>query len=151
MNKRTIYTIATCIWVAVIFTFSLQPGEVSGDISGSFLYKILHTFVPGIYDKLITSSPEQLELFHTILRKCAHFSEFMILGILSSLTMVHTKFRQKALLAIGFCVAVAMTDETIQLFVDGRAGRVLDVLIDSAGAITGVMAVLGIRKIRCKN
>ena len=151
MNKRTIYTIATCIWVAVIFTFSLQPGEVSGDISGSFLYKILQTFVPGIYDKLITSSPEQLELFHTLLRKCAHFSEFMILGILSSLTMVHTKFRQKALLAICFCVAVAMTDETIQLFVDGRAGRVLDVLIDSAGAITGVMAVLLIRKTRCKN
>ena len=146
MQRRRIYTIATLIWVAVIFTFSLQPGEVSGDISGSFLYKILQTFVPGMYDKLLTYSPEQLELFHTVLRKCAHFSEFMILGILSTLTIVHTEFRRKGLWAVCFCVAVAMSDETIQLFIDGRAGRVMDVLIDSSGALVGSGCVIAAKR-----
>lgn len=33
-------------------------------------------------------------------------------------------------------------DETLQLFVDGRAGRILDVMIDGAGAGCGVLAVI---------
>ena len=36
---------------------------------------------------------------------------------------------------------VASLDETLQLFVNGRAGRVQDVLIDSAGALVGVLVV----------
>jgi VanZ family protein len=36
-------------------------------------------------------------------------------------------------------VAVPSVDETIQLFVDGRSGQVTDVLIDCAGACTGVL------------
>ena len=34
--------------------------------------------------------------------------------------------------------AYAASDEFHQLFVEGRAGRVSDVLIDSAGALAGV-------------
>lgn len=135
-NKKIFWGIMTMLWVVVIFSFSLQPGEVSGDISGSILHKVLGLFVP-----IDDWSQSQLELVHTILRKCAHFTEFVILGIFASLTMMHTKVRRWSLISLCFCVAIAAMDETLQLFVDGRAGRIMDVMIDSAGSMSGMLAV----------
>ena len=137
-NKKIFFTILTFMWVAVIFSFSLQPGEVSGDISGSFLQKILEWFAPRVFEKLETMSQERLDMWHMVLRKCAHFTEFAVLGVLSSLTLLQTKISRRALAAMMFCLLVASTDETLQLFVDGRAGRVVDVMIDGAGALSGV-------------
>lgn len=136
-NKRFIFITITLIWTAVIFSFSLQSGEVSGDLSGSVLEALLGFFMPGVLE-----SPEKLELFHLILRKCAHFTEFMILGVLSRTTLQYMDLRYKGVFGLGFCATVAALDETLQLFVSGRAGRVQDVLIDSAGALVGVVVVL---------
>ncbi len=135
-NKRFIFITITLIWTAVIFSFSLQSGDVSGDLSGSVLEVILGFFMPGVLE-----SPEKLELFHLILRKCAHFTEFMILGILSSIALNYMKVGYKSIVGFGYCVLVASLDETLQLFVSGRAGRVQDVLIDSAGALVGILVV----------
>ena len=136
-NKRFIFITITLIWTAVIFSFSLQSGEVSGDLSGSVLEAILGFFMPGVLE-----SPEKLELFHLILRKCAHFTEFMILGILSSIALKYMKVGYKGIIGLGYCVLIASLDETLQLFISGRAGKVQDVLIDSAGALVGVVVVL---------
>lgn len=135
-NKRFIFITITLIWTALIFSFSLQSGEVSGDLSGSVLEALLGFFMPGVLE-----SPEKLELFHLILRKCAHFTEFMILGVLSSITLKHMKVGYKSIIGLGYCVLIASLDETLQLFVSGRAGRVQDVLIDSAGALAGIVVV----------
>ena len=142
-KKKIIYGISTLLWVVVIFSFSLQPGDVSGDISGSFLQKILEWFAPRVFEKLETMPQEQLEFWHTILRKCAHFTEFAVLGMLSSLTLLQTKVSRRALTAIAFCLLVASMDETLQLFVDGRAGRVVDVIIDGVGALAGSGWIVG--------
>ncbi len=135
-NKKLIFIIGTIVWTAVIFSFSLQPGEVSGDLSGSILETLLGVFMPGVLE-----SPEKLELFHFILRKCAHFTEFMILGVLSLLALKQMKFGYKHMLGLAYCVSVAVLDETLQLFVSGRAGRVQDVLIDGSGAMMGIVIV----------
>jgi len=125
----------TILWVAVIFSFSLQPGEISGDISGSFLQKVLEWFAPQELDK------EQMDFWHTALRKCAHFSEFFVLGVLSSLTLLQTKLSRRKLIGMLFCLVVAAMDETIQLFVSERAGRLMDVMIDGSGALVGLVMV----------
>ena len=144
-NKRLIFAILTLIWTAVIFSFSLQPGEMSGELSGSVLETILGFFMPGVLE-----NSEQLELFHLILRKCAHFTEFMILGVLSRITLEYMELRYKGVCGLGFCVTVATLDETLQLFVSERAGRVQDVLIDSAGALTGILVVFICLKLKYK-
>ena len=136
-NKKLIFSIATIIWTAVIFAFSLQSGDISGDLSGSVVETIISFFMPGILD-----NPEQLELFHLILRKCAHFTEFMILGVLARNAMRYMKVQFKGISTMAFCVSIAAVDETLQLFVSGRAGRVQDVLIDSAGALVGIVVVV---------
>ena len=135
-NKRFIFITITLIWTALIFSFSLQSGEVSGDLSGSVLEALLGFFMPGVLE-----NPEKLELFHLILRKCAHFTEFMILGVLSSIALKCMKVGYKSIIGLGYCVLIASLDETLQLFVSGRAGRVQDVLIDSAGALAGIVIV----------
>ena len=136
-NKKLIFSVATIIWTAVIFSFSLQSGDISGDLSGSVLETLLGFFMPSVLD-----NPEQLELFHLILRKCAHFTEFMILGVLSRNAMQYRKVQCKGIAAMAFCVLIAAVDETLQLFVSGRAGRVQDVLIDSTGALVGLLVVV---------
>ena len=144
-NKRFIFITITLIWTALIFSFSLQSGEVSGDLSGSVLEALLGFFMPGVLE-----SPEKLELFHLILRKCAHFTEFMILGVLSSIALKYMQIGYKSIIGLGYCVLIASLDETLQLFVSGRAGRVQDVLIDSAGALAGiVIAFIFLKFIKC--
>ena len=140
-NKKIIFTIMTFLWVAVIFLFSLQPGEVSGDISGSLLQKVLEWFAPGVFEQLETMPQEELEFWHMILRKCAHFTEFAVLGVLSGLTLLQTKVKRHGFIAMVFCLVIAAMDETLQLFVDGRAGRAVDVMIDGAGALVGIGVV----------
>ena len=146
-NKKIIFTIMTLLWVVVIFSFSLQPGEVSGSLSGSFLNKVLEWFAPGIFEKLETMPQEQLDMWHMVLRKCAHFTEFAVLGVLSSLTLLQTKVSRRVLVAMAFCLVVASMDETLQLFVDGRAGRVVDVIIDGAGALCGIGVISVLRSV----
>lgn len=78
-------------------------------------------------------------LSNHIVRKTAHFLEFMLLGLLLALclgTALKRCWRFFWLpVAVGF--AVACMDETIQLHVPGRAGRFSDVLIDLSGVVAG--------------
>lgn len=146
-RKRIFWLIMTLLWVAVIFSFSLQPSEVSEDVSGSILQDIVAWFASvEVFQQFGTISQTQLDFAHAVLRKCAHFTEFGILGVLSSLTLSQTKLSRRGLIAIGFCLAIAAMDETIQLFVGGRAGRVLDVLIDGSGALVGIAVIFGLQR-----
>lgn len=140
--KKTILTVLTFLWVGVIFSFSLQTGEVSGDMSSSILQKMISWAAVEVFEEIGPITQIQWDFLHLILRKCAHFTEFAILGMLSTFTLFQTKVARKALIAIGFCLAIASMDETLQLFVDGRVGNVMDVLIDVAGAGVGVLAVI---------
>ena len=49
-----------------------------------------------------------------------------------------------------FCLAVACVDETIQLFVPGRAGRLTDVGIDTLGAALGIVLITLIQTMKTK-
>ena len=55
------------------------------------------------------------------------------------------------MIAIIHAFIVACVDEIIQLFIPGRAGMVGDVLIDSLGAITGIIIAVIIIKLVIKD
>ena len=124
-KKRIIFGILTILWVAVIFGFSLQTGEKSGGMSLHIFMRTIGTWFPNI----------SAEVGHLILRKCAHFTEYLILGALSFSALCH--FWWSSL----FCVCIAGADEILQLLVAGRYGSIYDVLIDIAGAIVGVIVI----------
>ena len=139
MKKQYVWIIVTCIWIGIIFSFSLQPGEISGDLSESFLIRILAMFSPELLNK-----PEQMEILHTVLRKCAHFSEYFILGIFSSQIFFQKGTKKRCLFGMFLSLAVAFVDESIQYFVPERAAKILDVMLDGTGALIGILMVVWI-------
>lgn len=145
--KKLLFIILTFLWLGVIFSFSLQSGEESSGMSMGVLKNLLELFSPELAESYELMPREQMELIHTILRKCAHFSEYLILGVLASIALFQINVCPKVPIAISFCVLSAAADETFQRFVSGRAGRFTDVLIDSAGALTGIGIVFLILKL----
>jgi len=67
-----------------------------------------------------------------VLRKLAHAAEFAVLGAL----LLRALAAEWAALALG--IAYAASDELHQVFVPGRRGSLLDVLIDAVGVALGV-------------
>ena len=64
----------------------------------------------------------------------------LVLLIFQALTAFDRK-KNRGCMALGITAAYPVTDEFHQLFVPGRAGRVTDVLIDSAGAFLALLAI----------
>ncbi len=75
-----------------------------------------------------------------VLRKLAHATAF---GILALLLLRATRAPGVALL---LTVLYAISDEVHQTFVRGRAGRPLDVLIDTTGAAAALFGVALVRR-----
>ena len=143
-NKKWIYTAITIIWVAVIFGFSMQPADVSNDLSMSFLTDVFAKLFPSILKN------EAIEhFFHVLVRKGAHFSEYAVLGVLSGRAVKEYGVKHKVIWNLLFCLIIACMDETLQRFIPGREGRILDIMIDSCGAILGIAILwLIVNKIR---
>ena len=121
----------TVAWIIFIFSFSMQSGEESSQISGGIVSQVLAVLFPQGF-----AYAEQLEFF---IRKLAHFTEYFILGVLVLQTLKQTKCTKQVIVGVLICVLVASCDETIQLFSGGRSGKLADVVLDSVGAWCGVV------------
>lgn len=135
--QKILFPALTVFWIGVIFSFSLQTGEGSGSLS----WAIVQWFVNYLHVDVIIPP----DVFHVLVRKGAHFTEYFILGAFAWLTWREDILRvckvrrwMVVLLPILFTALVACCDEGIQLFVSGRAGALTDVLIDTCGGAAGV-------------
>lgn len=128
--KRKIYVCVS--WALVIgimifiFSMSSANAQESSEMSNSLLLKIME--ITGI------------EISSHFIRKTAHFCEFALLSFLLT-NAVFTTFKKKkaGLFAFPCACLYAVTDELHQLFSDGRACSVKDMLIDSSGALLGAV------------
>lgn len=132
-----------CLWMAFIWGHSLRDGTASSGESDFFAH------LKPIMDLLgamgVTSWSDRTFL----VRKMAHFIEYTVLGIFGwrLSNAMRTKSRAATrLIALLVCL-VPVVDETIQLFVPGRSGRVTDVLLDLSGVAFGAVLSLAISKI----
>lgn len=88
---------------------------------------------------LCTGLDRLLALGSTVLvRKAAHFSEYMLLGFLMALLFARKRSWSRFLLPEGCSLAAALVDEGIQLFSHGRSAQLRDVCIDLSGATLGI-------------
>ncbi len=76
-----------------------------------------------------------------LLRKAAHFLEFMLLGInlFWLFLLLEQKWCHRFCMPLLFGSLSAVMDETIQIFVDGRSASIADVWIDIGGLTAGMM------------
>ena len=79
-----------------------------------------------------------------LVRKLAHFTEYAVLGaLLLLLTAVGFRVRlQTVVNCLFFLMAAALTDETIQMFSDGRSSQLTDVWLDFSGVMAGILVGL---------
>lgn len=133
------------LWMMFIFMMSQQNADTSTETSLRAGTLVAELVVPGYRD---WPAAEQRALAMQIdypVRKLAHASEYTVLGILYSLSVLSVsaipKWRKLLCTAFPLGVLYAMSDEFHQLFVPGRAGRVSDVLIDSSGVLLGIAIV----------
>ena len=79
---------------------------------------------------------------YVLSRKAAHFVEYALLLALWWRALA-TKLSDRRALAVALAITVlySVTDELHQTFVNGRAGRPLDVVIDTAGALAAVALI----------
>lgn len=150
------------LMLVLIFWFSAQDATKSSDLSGGISEKIARALgwlmAPGGSREELNRWSEWLE---TPVRKLAHFTEYMVLSVLTCLhglviriavgkRTVCYKNRREALYgflpllatAVIFCVCYAMTDELHQYFVPGRSCRLFDVGVDSLGVLVGAVLFL---------
>lgn len=81
-------------------------------------------------------------LLYLLSRKTAHFAEYALLLALWWRALATGLSDSRALMvALGITVLYAVTDEFHQTFVNGRAGRPLDVAIDTAGALAAAALI----------
>lgn len=127
-SKERLLLALSVLTLAFIWGNSLMPGTLSGAFSdwvGQLLTKVLGGVI-------------QPETGHGTLRKLAHGTEYLVLGVELWLLLRHLWKRPRSLpLLCG--VLAALTDETIQLFIPGRSGAVRDVWIDLGGFCTGLL------------
>ncbi len=132
---------ATLTVMIVIFFHSAQTAELSSAASGSVAEKVLSLFSSGFSELDESEKINIIENSQHIVRKSAHFLVYMTLCAccFTALSTYNIKKKTVFLSAVGISVFYAMTDEIHQLFVEGRAGRISDVLLDSVGAVTGAL------------
>src|SRR6185295_5220590 len=138
--------LAAAGWMGVIFLMSTDLG--SSAHTSRFIRPLLLWLNPQV-------SPETIAAVQTVVRKCGHLSEYAVLGLLV-LRAVRVTQRiargvwsaRAAGTAWLLCAAFAASDEYHQTFVASRTPAVGDVLIDSAGALMGMLLVFFWLKLR---
>lgn len=120
---------------------SLLPGEISQAFSD---------WVKALLSFLLSGESTGSGAGSGILRKIAHFTEFTALGCL--LCWRAGMLKKQKYVPFLWGVSAACVDECIQIFSPGRAARITDVLLDSAGVLTGLLLLtIGYNIIKKKN
>lgn len=147
----------TIIWMAVIFIFSAQTGNTSSNMSGGITEFILNIIYKDFDNFPLSKQQELLETTNFIIRKGAHFTEFGILGLLSLLTILtrcytevnaitnkkwKTVAMKSSLYSLFFSALYATSDEIHQSFTANRNPSIIDVIIDSSGALCAIIFTL---------
>jgi VanZ family protein len=133
------YWLPVLIWMMLIFSAS----------SDTHSYEHSSWLVEPLLRWLFPHMPEtQIHLIHHLLRKCAHLTEYAVLALLLWRALCQTVMNvagpwnwRVTRLTLLLVALYAATDEFHQLFVFSRGAHVTDVLIDTVGGTTGMLAL----------
>ena len=137
-SKR--FTIIIFALTAAVIAFAFIHSSMPADVSQEESVGVLDFLV-----RILKALGLSAELTDHIVRKAAHFTEFTAMGMLfTSCAYCFDRLRPyrftSQIMLAGLSTAVI--DETIQQFVDGRAGMIKDVLLDFSGVVTGFAVML---------
>ena len=144
-KKRLFPLVITILIMAFIFLQSALPADLSKEESNLIVQALI---------EFLHVDPKILSF---AVRKCAHFTEYLLLGLSLFATVReydpvwlerNEQWRRTALLSWGIGALYALTDEVHQAFVPGRSCEIRDMLIDSCGVAAGVLIMAALRSRR---
>lgn len=116
------------IWAGVIFAFSTDT--FSGEHTQTVVINILQALLP--------HAPEHTLLtLHDFIRKCAHFGNYFVFGLLlfRAIRVPEKGWALRwAFLAVLIAALYASSDEIHQIFVPSRGASIWDALLDTSAA-----------------
>lgn len=128
--KKLKYFIPAIIWMIFIFIMSHTNGNESSNQS-NFIVKIVLEF--------ININHETLSF---MIRKTAHMNEYAILLLFIYYGLYKTiTYKYQLLISLLITFIYACSDEFHQLFIPGRSGQFMDVLIDTSGALIMLLII----------
>lgn len=140
MRKSIVLTLSwACVLLTMImiFCFSAEDAEKSTQTSSGVIEDVLDIVLPK--DEI---TPEVVKKYQFPFRKAAHFGIYMLLGFSLANAFLSTIQRKKYIsyiCALACGILYAILDEWHQNFSDGRGPSARDVLIDSSGALVGIL------------
>ena len=136
---RIVFLVIIIVISGIIFGFSAQDGEESGNLSKTVITKIAD-----ILNVEENSRENFIETGEKVIRKLAHFTIYTALGM-STIAFLLTFDLKKNIQIISTIIwgfLYASTDELHQMFSSGRHASFLDVLLDTSGVIFGTIIVI---------
>ncbi|MCR4615520.1 MAG: VanZ family protein [Clostridiales bacterium] len=122
--------------LAAVFYLSSQPADESAALSRFFEIRISRFF--------------SIKLSDFTVRKLAHATEYFILACAVFNALYVTFEKKKPAVTFLICFLYAVSDEFHQYFVPGRACRLFDVGVDSAGAVLGLLVCIAVLIIKTR-
>lgn len=138
--RKILFIIFAVIAIAInvlIIVLSAADGERSGSQSLGFTRMIVN-----LINTMFPNSPitqDQDHLHHVVRKLFGHFLLFGVSGLFTTLTLIFVDdiMKNRKIETIVFTLTIGLTiatiSECIQLFTPGRAGAILDILIDFSG------------------
>jgi len=116
------------VWIVTIFVFSTDA--FSSNETSKIIVPILAFFFPGL-------GPQELDVWHGVIRKLGHITEYFILAVFTyrSIRADQPDLAQAKLRTITFVVLAASFDEIHQRFTAFRTPSPVDVGYDCLGAV----------------
>lgn len=157
-NIKYVKCIIAIICCIIIFSFSAVPATASTKQSKGLTYNVIKLLNGNkLTEKELVKLTKRV---NPVIRKIAHFSIYMILAIFTYMFIEELNIKSKSekerlrkniLYTCIFCIIYAIFDEIHQIYVPGRTGKVIDVVIDTLGACTGITIILIRNKFNYKN
>jgi VanZ family protein len=128
LRDRILSWLPVAIWAALIYGSSTSYFGTAQ--TSRVIVPILHWLAP-------QAAPYTLDVIHEILRKCAHFGNYFVLGALLYRALRGTNrgwHKRWAIFAVLLAFSYASSDEYHQSFEAGRGPSAMDALLDTTGA-----------------
>lgn len=140
MKRKIVNIILVLLSMLTIFLFSCENADKSSKTSDNFAKEVVKVITRNDEEKIKKLEPK-IESYMEVIRKCAHFTEFLIFGfLLINVVKDYKKLSIKIILfSIIICALYSLSDEIHQLFIVGRAFRVFDIFVDTLGSTVGIM------------
>lgn len=144
--KKVWSAVPAILFMVVIYWFSSRTA-VQSQGSSNKVVDVVVAVGESCFGKIKDNRDQVYEILSTIVRKGAHFTEYAVLCVLLLywLSSFSISYRRRCAIAVAISALYAATDEFHQLFVPGRSGQITDVMIDTSGALVGMLVVSAAR------